>query len=85
MTIGKPPLKKNTKGTPPPSTKGAPPALNEVSVSNLTKLEAASDVPLNFKVPPEFRRDMKGYATEKDLSMKEVLIKAFNDFKKNNP
>lgn len=79
--------RKGTKGspsnlTPPPpkgsaakgsGTKGTPETL--VSSTNLTKKSPQDQVPLNFRVPAEFRRDMKLEAAEKDISQLELLYR----------
>ena len=66
---------------PPPKrgTKGAPPAAEEAT-SNLNIGVREDLVPLNFKVPAEFRRRFKIYASERDMSMKELLERSFQAY-----
>lgn len=74
--------RKGTKGspsnlTPPPprgsGTKGTPE--NLTASTNLEKKPPQESVPLNFKVPAEFRRDLKLEATEKDITQLELLYR----------
>ena len=63
-----PPPKKSAKGAPPPPTK---------TVDNLSKPEAGTTAtPMNFKVPPDFRRDFKVYAAQRGKAMLELLQEA---------
>ena len=59
---------KGTKGTPVGET-----------TSNLNPEEMA---PMNFKVPLSFKREFKTYASENDMSMRDLLERAFAEFKK---
>ena len=74
--------KSGTKGVPekltpaPPKqrgTKGTPEAL--VPSTNLDKKSPQESVPLNFRVPAEFRRDLKLEAAEKEISQLELLYR----------
>jgi len=58
----------------PRGTKGSAPPLAEPSQATI---QAEDLVALNFKVPAEFRRAFKLYATERGLSMVELLRRAF--------
>lgn len=40
---------------------------------------------LNLKVPAALKREIKVYATEHDLTMTELLQRAFEVYKANNP
>ncbi len=83
---------KSTKGTPttltppPPNrnsgTKGSPEDL--VPSRNLTKEPSAENVPLNFKVPAEFRRDLKIEAADRDMSMTSLLFEMYEYWKQNH-
>lgn len=42
--------------------------------------EAGGSLPLNFKVPADFRRRFKTYAAENDLKLNELLTLAFNEY-----
>ncbi len=64
---------------PPPakkSRKGPPPAV-EMTIGNLEKAEPGSLKPLNFKVPAEFHRDFKVYASQQGMSMLDLLQEGF--------
>lgn len=65
---------------PPPkavqSRKGAPPAMMQ-TVGNLDKPEPTSTVNMNFKVPPDFRREFKTYAAQQGISMLDLLQEGF--------
>lgn len=63
---------KASKGTPPPAGK---------AVGNLEKPEPASLVPLNFRVPAQFRREFKIEAAERDVQMNELVQIAFRALK----
>lgn len=39
--------------------------------------EAANSIPLNFKVPEEFRREFKTYAAQHNMKLNQVLFDAF--------
>jgi len=65
-----PPPKNPAKG------KGAPPPIVR-TVGNLDKPEPKALSPLNFKVPPDFKRDMKVFAAEQGLSLVDVLKEGF--------
>jgi hypothetical protein len=64
------------KIAPPKSRKGAPPPLAR-TVANLDKPEAAALQPLNLKVPPDFKRELKIYAAQQGRTMTELLIEGF--------
>jgi len=72
-----PPPKKSAKGNPPPPAR---------TVDNLSKPEAGtvSPAPLNFKVPPDFRRDFKIYAAQHGMKLNELLYEAFRALKEKN-
>jgi hypothetical protein len=64
----------------PPKGKGTPPPIEEAS-ENLTNEPVKSTgfkKDLNFKVDPEFKIRFKSFATNKEISMLELLEKAFN-------
>jgi hypothetical protein len=71
--MAKIPAKKSSKGRPPSPTN---------TVGNLEKPEPATLVPLNFKVLPEFRQEMKIYAAQQGVSMTKLLIDGFELIKK---
>lgn len=47
-----------------------------------TTAEDASNMPLNFRVPGEFRRRFRMYAAAHDLKLNELLRLAFDDYEK---
>lgn len=47
--------------------------------------DMASNVPLNFRVPGEFRRRFRMYAAAHDLKLNELLRLAFDEYEKNHP
>jgi hypothetical protein len=61
-------------------SKGAPPAA-ELVTNNLDKAEGGEVKTLTFKVSPDFHREFKSYATLNDLSMIELLYKAFEHYR----
>ena len=74
--------RKGTKGSPenltpaPPRSSGTKGTPEELAPStNLTKKSSQETVPLNFRVPAEFRRDLKLEAAEKDISQLELLYR----------
>ena len=64
----------------PKSAKGAPPPTGKI-VGNLEKAEPTALVPLNFRVPSEFRRDFKIEAARRDVQMNELVQMAFEALK----
>lgn len=84
---------KSTKGTPVPlapppppnrnsSTKGSPEEL--IPSRNLSKEPSTENVPLNFKVPPEFRRELKMEAADRGMSMTSLLLEMYEYWKKHH-
>jgi hypothetical protein len=65
---------------PPPRGKGEPP-LPTHTIGNLDKPESEDLVPLNFKVPPAFKREFRMFAAAHDKYLVEVLYSAFNSLK----
>ena len=60
--------------------KGAPPK-ETASSTNLEKASDNSAVPMNFKVPAEFRKTMKQYAAELGISMTDLMIRAVDEYR----
>lgn len=56
-------------------TKGEPPRFIEQS-HNLTKDEAARRVIINFNATAEFRKELKIYATELNLTVTDLIMEA---------
>ena len=78
------------------SKKGAVPSMDEASSilttpeiehvpsptqTLITPSEPIDLKPMNFKVPPEFRREYKQFALDNDLKLVEVLKESFKAFK----
>lgn len=77
IIIQKPKREKRGKLVTPPS-KEAP------KITNLTKKGSSGHVTLNLRVPIEFRREVKFYATSKDMSIVRVMMDAFKAYKDKN-
>lgn len=83
-------MAKNTKGLatdyiapPPPKPNNTKGTAEKIEPSaNLSKKAAAEDVLINFRVSPEFRREFKAEAVDKDISMTELLYRAYALYKK---
>lgn len=86
---------KSTKGTPatltpPPPQKQAPATGTKGSPEdllpsrNLSKEPSAEHVPLNFKVPAEFRRDLKIEAADRGMSMTSLLFEMYEFWKQHH-
>ena len=60
--------------------KGSPPNLNQSSL-NLSKKPSGDSDTIFFRVPAEFRREVKVFAAEHDMSLAEIFIRAFEKFK----
>lgn len=65
-----PPPKSHSKGT-----KGVPVSLSDST--NLTKKPASELVLINFRVTPEFRRELKGEALARDITVSELLQRMY--------
>lgn len=68
-----------------PSRKGAPPSLEASSTvvgNNTSKPESGEKVPLNFRVDPEIRREVRVFAGEHDMGMVDVFLDAWREYKK---
>lgn len=64
---------------PPPGkgTKGQPP-LPSQTLQNIDRPEAGTLEALNFKVPPEFKREFKTFAAVHGIKMVDVLREGFD-------
>lgn len=62
----------NRKGAPPPEAGAS---------ANLSREPDQELKPLNFKVPAEFKREFKTYATQMDMSMVDLLQTCFEFYK----
>ncbi len=45
----------------------------------------AESVPINFKMPPTFVREFKTYAASHGMKLNELLAKAFETYRRDNP
>ena len=63
---------------------GAPPSKEAPKITNLSKKSSSGHVTLNLRVPIEFRREVKFYATSKDMSIVRVMMDAFKSYKEKN-
>ena len=80
---------KSKKGTPPPAKQTENLNVEEtkpVEEKKDTKKGFPSDkfVALNFKVEPAFRKAFRGYASEQDIPMKDLLERCFEYYKANH-
>jgi hypothetical protein len=41
------------------------------------RLDAAKSMPLNFKVPADFRREFKTYAAQHNMKLNQLLFESF--------
>ena len=62
-----------------------PPSKEGPKIKNLSKKGSAQYVTLNLRVPIEFRREVKFYATSKDMSIVRVMMEGFSAYKQRNP
>ncbi|MEK7254487.1 MAG: hypothetical protein AAB316_07070 [Bacteroidota bacterium] len=65
---------------PAANRKGAPPPPEETR-RNLSRSADGDPTALNFKVPAEFKREFKTYATQMDISMVQLLMECFQAYK----
>lgn len=77
IKVQKPKKRKGQLGTPPQTAAPAP--------KNLHKPSSGELAPLNFYVPPDFRREYKIFAAERDMNMVDVLKQSFELYKAQNP
>ena len=49
------------------------------------KGNASNSIPLNFKVPEEFRREFRTYAALHNMKLNQVLFNAFAALKEKDP
>lgn len=65
------------------STKGAPPSETDTS-TNIQKAPSGAKVQLPLQVPPELRRSFKAYAAERDISMSDLFVRMWDDYRARN-
>ncbi|MCQ2992386.1 hypothetical protein NLO72_24615 [Pseudomonas tremae] len=75
VNIPKPPSRVTGKGTPPRSDD-----LSTVVGNNTEKPEAKKDVPMNLRVPDEFKRRVDQFALDHRVSVKKVTMQALEEF-----
>lgn len=61
----------------PPSRKGVAPAMDMSGMANTTRPQAGDLVPMNFKVAPELKQDIKLFAATHNMSMVDVIKEGF--------
>ena len=61
-----------------------PPSPNQPKITNLKKRGSKEFVTMNLRVRAEFRRQIKLYATKKDMSIVDVVKQSFLEFKERN-
>jgi len=68
---------------PAKGTKGSPPSATDTSA---TVQEAPSNakVQLPVQVAPEIRRSFKAYAAERDMSMSDLFVHMWDDYRARN-
>jgi hypothetical protein len=69
-----------TKVPPPKTKREAPPSL-EQTPQNLEKTPPLETETLNFKVTSELKREYKGYAVSRGMTMVELLQQSYQLFK----
>jgi len=52
------------------------------NINQSSKNEDKNNMPLNFRVSPNFRRRFRMFAASHDLKLNELLILAFNEYEK---
>jgi hypothetical protein len=72
------PLVRPTKGT-----KGSPPATTDTSAT-VQKAPSNAKVQLPVQVAPEVRRSFKAYAAERDMSMSDLFVHMWDDYRARN-
>jgi hypothetical protein len=72
------------KITKPARKRKGPPPAEDTTSTNLKKSSDNAIVPMNFKVPSEFRKTMKQYAAELGVSMTDLMITAVEEYKRNH-
>jgi len=65
----------------PPTKKGAPP-ISAATHRSLKQPDPNRLVDLNFKVPFEFKKRMRTLALHQNLKVKDLLIRAFEDYER---
>ena len=71
-------LVRPTKGT-----KGSPPIETDSSVT-VQKAPSNAKVQLPVQVAPEVRRSFKAYAAERDMSMSDLFVRMWDDYRARN-
>jgi len=83
---------KKGKGTPPPQKvtenlniePSKPVVEQKPEKKKAIKFPSDNYVALNFKVDPSFRKAFRGYASDRDIPMKDLLEKCFEYYKENH-
>jgi len=72
-----------TLARPSKNTKGTPPAPAEAS-ANLEKAPSSGKVQLPVQVTAEVRRSFKAYAAERDITMSDLFVKMWDEYRTRN-
>lgn len=74
VDVPKPPKRTVGKGLPPTSE-----TLSVVMGNNTEKPESTGDVPMNLRVPEEFRQRVRQFALDHKTSVKKATVKALEE------
>jgi hypothetical protein len=74
LQIVKPPRATNTKGEPPAPDSSVTP--------NTQKAPSTGSLQLAVQVPAETRRAFKAYAAERDMSMSDLFIRMWDEYRR---
>lgn len=66
------------------ATKGQAQPVANVPARAAAPESESNSMPLNFRVPGEFRRRFRTFAAERDLKLNELLRLAFDEYEKNH-
>ena len=69
------------KKPPRTSTKGEPPAAASVT-PNTVKAPSTGTVQLALQVPAETRRSLKAYCAERDITMSELFVGMWDEYRR---
>lgn len=74
------------KANPPKKgKKGTPPSTNSPIKNTLKTVQEDKLVPMNFKVPAQFKKDYQLYAINSGNSMVDILKASFELYESQNP
>lgn len=64
------------------NTKGEPPAAESSVAPNTQKAPSTGSLQLAVQVPAETRRAFKAYAAERDMSMSDLFIRMWDEYRR---